>query len=205
MLQRGPTQPDGHWQSPITGWQRPPFKHWHFCWHSKPWKPSGQAVEDTYIHLNVNWTSFSDIIPLLLSYVFHSTFQSSLVNKYRHRSHARTLLHSHTGICDGSPGRRNPQDTLENAMKTSENARFVFAGNANGCSYFDHSVVPCSLLHSGTAQSQGHSCPRCSCSHTGWRSSAPSVPPHKLPQSIHASLHQIINSHSTTEITLWVK
>lgn len=159
----------------------------------------------TYTLKYINWTSFSDVIPLLLSYVFHSTFQSSLVNKYRHRSHARTLLHYHTGICDDSPGRRNPLDTLENAMKTSENARFVFPGNVNGCSYFDHSVVPCSLLHSGTAQSQGHSCPRCSCSHTGWRSSAPSVPPHKLPQSIHAPLHQIINSHSTTEITLWEK
>ncbi len=131
----------------------------------------------------VNWTSFSDIMPLLLSYVFHSMFQSSLVNKYRHRSHARTLLHSHTGICDGSPGQRIPLDTLENMMKTSENDRFVFPGNVNGCSYFDHSVVQCSLLHSGIAQSQGHSCPRCSCSHTGWHSSAPSVPPHKLPQS----------------------
>lgn len=147
-------------------------------------------------------TSFKDTqrITNYLSYVFHSMFQSSLVNKYRHRSHARTLLHSHTGICSGSPDRRNPGDTLEKATKTSENARFAFPeGHINGCSYFDHSVVPWSLRHNGTAQSQGHSCPRCSCSHTGWHSSAPRVPAHKLPQNIHAPLHQIINSHSASK------
>lgn len=150
----------------------------------------------------VKLSSFKDTqhITSYCPYVFHSTFQSSLVNKYRHRSHARTLLHSRTGICGGSPVRRNRGNTLEKATKPSEKARFVFPeGHTNGCSYFDHSVVPYSLRHNGTAQSQGHSCPRCSCSHTGWHSSAPSVPAHKLPQNTHAPLHQIIHSHSATE------
>lgn len=97
--------------------------------------------------------------------VFHNTSQSSQPNKCRHRSHAHTLRHSHTGICAGSSGRRNPEDT------------------------FDHSVVPCSPLHNDTGQSQGHSCPRCSCSHTGWHSSAPIVQPHKLLRSWVPSSH----------------
>lgn len=113
-------------------------------------------------------------------------------------SHAAPFSHWH--LCwQFWPKKPSGHSGNQKESMRGKKARFVLPDrNRNACFYFDHSVVPCSPLHNDTGQSQGHSCPHCSCSHTGWHSLAPIVQPHKLPQKTHAPLHQIINSQSAT-------
>lgn len=76
-VQWGPSQPAGHKHTPITWWHWPPFRHSHFCWHSRPWNPWGHTAEK-HSYLPLFGSVYYRTVTFIISFSHTSTSLSSL-------------------------------------------------------------------------------------------------------------------------------